>query len=251
MAAPSAGAVIIYGRGGTLGSFTPFAESLSKRLVPTYTEAGVVVKNIERRDDFIDFVHKPGTGFSIKELHIFSHSIGGGLFPGYQDPAIGALREAAYEKAQKAGRDVTYDEVIAAEVGAVFTDNFVEGRLPGIKAAVRANLASGATLKIWGCNSGIAGWVYTDDGGPYYWQALNTRNVPKPSIAQAFADYFNVPVQGATSGSHIEVQHKGKWITSDAYKKQMKKWPSGALPHRLHPDRGNFQEFTPVGASGP
>jgi hypothetical protein len=110
------------------------------------------------------------------------------------------------------------------------------------------------------CNSGVSGWVYTDYDSTtrsfvsdqnasadfYYWRALNTRNVPKPSIAQALADYFGITVYGAGSGSHIEVQQQGQWITSNKYKQQTGRWPGAPQTLRLQPDRGTYNEFKPT-----
>ena len=53
-----------------------------------------------------------------------------------------------------------------------------------------------------------------DSRVPYYWRALNERNTPKPSIAQALAWYFKRTVYGANAGAHIEVLHHGHWVSS-------------------------------------
>jgi len=125
---------------------------------------------------------------------------------------------------------------------------------------MRAKFAAGAFMKLWGCNSGVSGWVYTNfdstsrtlvsdqnaDADYYYWRALNTRNVPKPSIAQALADYFGITVYGAGSGSHIEVQRGNQWITSNKYKKETGRWPGAPQTLRLHPDRGTYNPFKPT-----
>lgn len=95
--------------------------------------------------------------------------------------------------------------------------------------------------------------MYSDDGvtNPadgsvaYYWRALNERNVPKPSIAQALAWYFKRDVYGASSGSHIEVLHHGDWCCSAEYKAAKGVWPPPALRHRLHPDRGDYHVYHP------
>ena len=84
-----------------------------------------------------------------------------------------------------------------------------------------------AKIKIWGCNSGIGNWIYSDEdergnqvhdldapASYYYWRALNEQNRPTPSIAQAFANYFQVSTYGATSGSSIQVLHQGRWIAT-------------------------------------
>lgn len=244
----STGAAILYGRGGSLGNFKVFADSLKKRLTTTYGNR-IVSKNVERRDAFFQFFQFPGVSYKLREVHIFSHSVGAGLFLAYGDSVMASRRNAAYDKASKKGRKVTYNEVLAAEAGTVFTDNLITKKRSGGST----HLTSDATVKVWGCNAGIANWVYSDDDpSVYYWQALNTMNTPKPSIAQALASFFGRSVSAATSGSHIEVKHKQKgdknmkWVKTSTYKSRHGVWPSGALPHRLHPDVGVYREFKPV-----
>lgn len=69
--------------------------------------------------------------------------------------------------------------------------------------------------------------------------------MPKPSIAQKFADYFKVTVYGAKSGSSIQVRSEGSWVSTEKYKDNVGAWPSGSLPHRLVPDKGEFYEYQP------
>jgi len=84
-----------------------------------------------------------------------------------------------------------------------------------------------------------------DASVPYYWRAFNEYNVPKPSIAKAFASYFGVTVYGANSGASIEVYYEKDWISSQDYKSKVGNRPSGKLPHRLVPDSGIYNAFTP------
>jgi hypothetical protein len=250
------GVVILYGRGGNLGNFKIFADSLKKELSAKYAATDIAIKNVERKKDFFDFLKAPGLAFKIKELHIFSHSIGAGLFLSYGDPAVALWRETVYQTAVSAGRNVTYSEVVEGEIGAVLTDDLVKPSVKADQPAMIANFASGGSIKIWGCNAAVTGWVYSDgDAGvvdpadaseDYYWRALNEQNIPKPSIAQAFADFFQLPVHGATSGANIQVFHNKKWVSSQKYKDQHGKWPPGTLPHRLHPEKGVYKEFQPT-----
>ena len=93
----------------------------------------------------------------------------------------------------------------------------------------------------------MKGWVYSDGGVvdpkdtsvAYCWCAFNEFNIPKPSIAQAIAKFFNRKVYGAKSGANIEVMHNKKWISSQQYKDKVGHWPSGTLHHRLVPDKGD------------
>jgi hypothetical protein len=188
-------------------------------------------------------------------LHIFSHSIGSGIFIAYGDLSVGEVRNLAFDRAYRADRRITFEEVVDAEVGAVLTDDFLRPRYLRLRESIRSRFSSSATIKIWGCNSGIRRWIYSDGSGitdprdesvSYYWRALNERNVPKPAVAQAFADYFNLTCYGAGSGSHCEVLSRGHWETTEQYRSETGRWPSGALLHRLQPDRGRYNAFTPA-----
>jgi len=110
-----------------------------------------------------------------------------------------------------------------------------------------------AFIKLWGCNSGVSGWGYSDSevvdpndrSVPYYWRAFNEQNTPKPSIAQALARFFDRKVLGAHSGASIEVRHHNRWISTQKYKDKVGHWPSGILPHRLVPDEGAYNVYSP------
>ncbi len=254
------GAVIIFGRGADLGDLSVFAQTLANDLKPTY-KSNIIIKNIENREDFFKFL-KEKKPFKVKELHIFSHSIGAGLYIGYKSTEASNSRNTAFNAATAAGRKISYGEVVKAETGAILTDILSDPDIVKDRDTLRAMFAPNALMKFWGCNAGVKGWVYSDersDGSPvtdqadttasYYWRALNLQKVPKPSISQAFADFFNVTVFGAMSGSDVRVLTGGKWITSEAYKKANGHWPSGRLPQRLQPDRGTYNEFKPASAA--
>lgn len=256
-------ALIVYGRGDTLGNFQIFSRDLAGRLANgraaapsgSFAREQIVQVNIERRAGFFDYLKDPPFKgrMKIKELHVFSHSIGAGLFLSYGDAAVAQLRRQAIVRASLFGRNINYREALDAEVGAILVDDFIRPPFLGIKAAIRANFEPGAFIKLWGCNAAITGWIYSDNrvtdpadrSVPYYWRAFNEQNVPKPSIAQSFADYFGMKTHGASAGSHIEVLHRSSWISSARYRSDIGRWPSGALQHRLMPDRGNYDEYRP------
>ena len=110
-------------------------------------------------------------------------------------------------------------------------------------------LKAGATVKIWGCNTGVKDWTYGDDDidgdctDDVYRTKLNTTT--KPSIAKALAAYFQRTVIAAKSGSHIEVLDGTVCMTSDAYKGKYGSWPPATVKHRLILDQGGFFHFTP------
>lgn len=245
-------AVIVYGDGGELGSFKVFAESLKQKLSVKYKK--VIVKYVNRDHQLFELLQSINpTQENIEELHIFSHAIGAGLFLGYKDPAVAARREAVWKSAFNAKKKVTYFQAVQAEVGAIQTDDLKRGAILSQKESLRKRFSSQSFIKIWGCNSGVRGWIYSDNGvvdpqdtsEVYYWRAFNELNVPKRSIAQALADFFNCKVYGANSGASIEVQYKKKWISSKQFKNKVGRWPSARLPHRLVPDKGAYNEFNP------
>ncbi len=82
----TSGALIVYGRGDTLGNFEIFSRDLAGRLATgraaspsaTFPRDQIVQVNIERRARFFDYLKDPPfkSRMKIKELHVFSHSIG-------------------------------------------------------------------------------------------------------------------------------------------------------------------------------
>jgi hypothetical protein len=66
-----------------------------------------------------------------------------------------------------------------------------------------------AFIKLWGCNSALRNWVYSDNG------------VTDP------------------------VDIRGHWTNSAQYKAAVGQWPSGSMVHRLHPDRGEYHAYHP------
>jgi hypothetical protein len=252
-----ANAVLLYGNGAELGDFRIFANDLVKtELSSRFSNANIVItQTIFRTDLFQALLGQPDA--SIKELHVFSHSIGGGLYTGYHETTTSQARTSALQAADAASRKITYMEVLSAEIGAVLTDHLVVPPFNSDQAKMQAKFAEGATAKLWGCNAGVENWVYTDplgstlvsgeDGNAdyYYWRALNTSHIPKPSVAQGLADFWGIPVFGAKSGSHIEVFHQKHWITTTQYKAEQKHWPGPTQILRLTPDRGAYVKYSP------
>ena len=253
-------AVILYGYGNHLGNFGVFASSLAQTLRERYGRDGVLVKEVVRRDAFFSYLASPPLrpGDQIAELHVFAHSIGGGIFIAYGDLAVANRRDEAFERARRAGRRISYQEVLDTEVGAILSEDFFRSPYEQMGGAVRSHMVADAFVKLWGCNSGVTHWVYSDGrhghevtrasdtSVPYYWRALNERNVPKPAVAQAFAAYFGRVCYGATSGSHVEVLSRGHWESTGRYRAETGLWPSGAMIHRLQPDRGDYRAFHPI-----
>lgn len=256
---PSNHYLLLHGRGGDLGNFKAFSDSHRKSLERSDKDAVIVQESTERARRLREVLETWPIDRKIKELHIWSHSIGAGLFLGYQDPVLASERNSRVALAQAAGRNLTFDEVREGETGALFTDDLLASPYLATKSLVSPKFAKDALIKLWGCNAAVEGWIYGDslpDGSAtsdpadkravYYWRALNERNQPKPSIAQALADFFGVKVFGASSGSNIQVDVDGKWMATDAYKKKFTRYPPGTLPHRLHPTRGDYAPYAPA-----
>jgi hypothetical protein len=258
-------AVLLYGNGADLGNFRFFADDTATELIrlKKFDKSTIVITQTMDRASFVAAIKAIPLGQRIKELHVYSHSIGAGLYVGYHEATAAAHRLAAMNLSSGSGTKITYDQVLNAETGGILTDHLIRDPMESDHAILKAKFAPGAMMKLWGCNSGVSGWLYSDRNTPtnsyvtaqdapadvYYWRALNTQNVPKPSIAQAFADFFGVTVYGAGSGSHIEVQHGGNWITSTKYKEVTGRYAGEPETLRLHPDAGDYNGFSP--SSGP
>ena len=244
-------AIIVYGDGGELGSFKVFADNLYHELNKKYKK--IIVQYVNRDTKFFNLIKSIGNEEEITELHIFSHSIGAGLFLGYKDAQIAASREAIWRMADRIKRKVTYFEAVRTEVGAIQTDDLKIGSLVNQQIDLQKKFSENAFIKIWGCNSGVERWVYSDNGvvdpkdtsEAYYWRAFNEFNSPKLSIAKELAKFFNIKAYGAKSGASIEVKYNKKWVSSQQYKNKVGHRPSGSLPHRLVPDKGTYHEYLP------
>ena len=192
--------LLMHGRGGDLGDFKIFSDSHKKVIQKADKDAVVVQESTERAKRLREVLEAWPVANKLKELHIWSHSIGAGLFLGYHDPILSIERSVLVARAQAMGRNVNFEEVRNGEVGALFTDDLIASPYTATKTMVAPKFAKGATVKIWGCNAAISNWIYTDtanDGSlisdpantnaTYYWRALNERNQPKPSIANPTA----------------------------------------------------------------
>lgn len=175
-------------------------------------------------------------------MHIFTHSVGAGIFPAYGDSAIQHAREKIAAAARKRSSPVTYEEAIRTEIGGILTDDLTaSGKFSFEKGEMRRRFEKGAFIKLWGCNAARENHVWSGE----YWEALNLKNSPKPSIAKAMAEFFNLTVYGATSGASIEVRGNTGWVSSQTYRNANGNWPPGKLPHRLVPDRGSYRAYNP------
>jgi hypothetical protein len=240
-------ALLLCGNGADLGDFRVIADSLARNdISKRFKKENIAIKSTVTRDEVFKAILDQPDG-SIKELHIFSHSIGGGLYVGYHHPIAETARSNMWASIQASGRNITYMEVLQTEIGGVLTDHLIVSPFNKDQARMKAKFTSDATGKFWGCNAGVSGWVYSDgDNSSFYWRALNTQNTPKPSIAQAFADFWGIKVSGASSGAHIEVFLQKHWVTSNQYKAEKKHWPGSGEILKLTPDKGTYVEYAPT-----
>jgi hypothetical protein len=187
------------------------------------------------------------------------------LSVGYHDPAQSQLRGRTIDRFLRVAQKTPYTEVLDTEVGMLFPDDLERGQYSSNKAAVRKFFSDSAIIKLWGCNSGIEGWIFSDplsdparpNADPiwvyedaakadyFYWRSLNIASKPKPSIAQALANNFGKPVFGATSGSHGEAIFKGAWLDNDKFKKTVGRWPAQKDILRLKSDKGDYKKYMP------
>src|SRR5436190_6582225 len=150
-------ALLLYGNGAGLGNFKFFADDLATELVKKkkFEKKDIVIKETLSREAFFKALQDLSADQKIKELHVFSHSIGAGLYVGYHETTATANRMAAMSKYMGTATKITYQEVLDAETGGVLTDHLAQAPLSGLQASLRLKFATGATMKIWGCNAGV------------------------------------------------------------------------------------------------
>ena len=251
------GALIVYGRGDTLGDLGVFAGHIARDLEGKYP-GRITIVDIRFKAKLMAYLESwPGP--KLAELHILCHSIGAGLFIDYGGADSAASRVAYQTSLQYwdpiayewKNRKATHDGVRRAEIGGLLTDDLVHPEYLAKQPAIRSKFCTCAPtlVKLWGCNAGKPDHVYSDGGPePYYWRALNEKNTPKPPIAQALADYLGVTTYGAKDEANVQVEVKDKngkpeWISSAEYEARFKKKPSGVLKQRLHPKTGDYEAY--------
>jgi hypothetical protein len=250
--------MLIYGRGDDLGDFKQFGDDLISRSLRAKYGPRIQAWQVKRRDAFFDALNKAVR--PISELHIFTHSFGAALMLGYHDDELAVARGRMMDFYR--GWPTPPQVVMNTEKGLLTVHDLFRAPYTGWRNAMRRKFAPGAFIKIWGCNAGVAGYVYSDAmernlapnmpvqhttspnyrvGAEFYWRALNGGRLP--SIAAAMANYFNISVFAATSGAHIELNTGGRWLSSSRISRPL----VARDDIRLHPDRGTYVEFKPSG----
>lgn len=235
----SGSVLICYGLGASLGNFEIFAKALkTNHLTKEYESDNIKIEKTQNRLQLLSTIINSGL-LDLKEIHIFSHSFGAGLALGYGDTTAGQARANLITNKP----EYDYNDVVNTETATLLTDHLIllpENEKKDLLVAVKEL----DFIKLWGCNAGVSNWVYSGD----YWKKLNDENTPKPSIAQAMADFFQKSVYGAESGSHIQYFIDEKWVSGYDYKKRTgKEYPSNKefSDIRLHPDKGNYYNYSP------
>ena len=120
-------AVILYGNGAELGNFRLFADDTSAELIrlKKFSKTHILIRETLNRASFMNTLSTIPSLFKIKEFHVYSHSIGGGLYVGYHEATANAVREAALTRSLGQARKISYDEVLNAEVGGILGDHLL------------------------------------------------------------------------------------------------------------------------------
>jgi hypothetical protein len=200
--------LLICGRPDTFGSFTSYADDLiTADIIKRVPRKNTRVLSVLTKHEFLDEIAAFAKMFLISELHVFSHSYGAALSLGYHDRAQGLLRGQAIDRYLRVGQKTPLTALLDAEVGMLFTDDLVRGQYAANKATIRRFFHSSATIKLWGCNSGIDGWTFSDP--------LSDPALP------------------------------GAWLDNDKFKKTVGRWPTQKDILRLKPDKGDYKKYMP------
>ena len=130
-------AVILYGHGAELGDFRLFADDTFAELLKLkkFKRTRMMIQETLNRASFFRALSAFPAGFKIKELHVYSHSMGGGIYVGYHEPMANAVREAAARRYLGRTTKISYDEVLDAEVGGILGDHLL--RDPSTRTTTR------------------------------------------------------------------------------------------------------------------
>ena len=96
--------------------------------------------------------------------------------------SIGWHRVDTLQRAIDRDKALPNDEGVASEIGAILNDDFLRADIRGKAEKYRMALAPEATIKIWGCNSGVGNWISQGRLGAFSKMRSEVNNWPSPSL---------------------------------------------------------------------
>lgn len=172
----------------------------------------------------------------IRQIHYCGHGSMGGLYFGYRN------RIATTERGALAARFADPSDPLGALSGldkrkvaldrdaGLMTGFFTDALAPAKLAVIKANLAPGALMQIWGCFAGAA--THTFDTGDAYWNLFNAAGAPVNGIARDIAVSLGIEATAVRDPSGV---HGMNYWFRDAAGKFHDRTRKSRMPHWLWP----------------
>jgi hypothetical protein len=195
--------VLFYGYSGAAGDGT-VERDISNQLVARTLREHLLIRFPSDQVDVICAWHKntivnelAASPLKLRQVHYCGHGSMGGLYPGYHN-AVGVKERTAVAAQLDASSLSALEKrkIALAKDSGLMSGFFTDGISAAKLAAIKANLAPGAMMQVWGCFAGAP--QHTFDTGDTYWNLFNAAGAPVDGIAKHIARALGIEVTAAT-----------------------------------------------------
>jgi pimeloyl-ACP methyl ester carboxylesterase len=229
--------VIFYGYSGAHGAGTTERDHSNQMVARTLKE------HLARRfpADQIDVVctwHKNAfvneliaSTLKIRQIHYCGHGFGGGLSMAYHNRVAETERGTLAAQLDASSATALEKRKTALVRDAALISGFFTDALPAAKlATLKANLAPGAMMQIWGCFTGAP--QHTFDTADTFWNLFNAAGAPMDGIALHIAKSLGIEVTAVTDPGGIHGMNYWYRDASGTFHDSNRK---SRMPHWLWP----------------
>jgi hypothetical protein len=233
--------VVFYGYSGAHGAGTT-ERDLSNQMVARTLKEHLARRFPADRIDVVCTWHKNAfvneliaSPLKIRQVHYCGHGFGGGLSMGFKNKVALDQRNAVAARFADPADPVSAlsdleKRKLALTVDSGLMCGFFTDALPAAKlAAIKANLAPGAMMQIWGCFAGAPLHTFDD---LTYWRLFNAAGAPMDGIARHIAKSLGIEVTAVTDPGGIHGMNY--WFRDAAGTFQDRK-RKPRMPHWLWP----------------
>jgi len=234
---------IFHGYQGTRGDVSNLmvARTLGKHLARRFPSDQIDVICALHKNAFVKtLLDSP---LPIRQIHYVGHGFMGGLYFGYKHPVALAERNGVKENFATIFKTMpaTTKRILALNSDAgLMSGFFTDAFDPALLTKIRANLAPGAMMQIWGCFAGAR--QHTFDTSDRYWNLFNAAGAPVDGIALHIARALGIDVSAAIDVT--ETHGMNYWFRDEAGKFNGTDKRPARLPQWLWPSRKSVSWIT-------
>ena len=242
--------VIFYGFSGAKSDGTVERDT-SNQLVARTLKEHLAIRFPGDQIDVICAWHKNtlvkeliGSTLKIRQIHYCGHGFMGGLFMGYQNKVAvderTAMNDRFADPADPWGAlaDSEKRKIALARDAGLLSGYFTDGISSAKLATLKANLAPGAMMQIWGCFAGAPSHTFDPDP---YWKLFNAAGSPVDGIAKHMAKSLGIECTAVTDPGGIHGMNY--WFRDAAGMFQDSK-RKARMPHWLWPSSKKVEWVT-------